>query len=126
VDKKMHCIRQEGPAVFKFAVRKFAEVSARILERNGVGPGELDLFVPHQANLRIIDAARDRLQLPDEKVVKNIAEYGNTTAATIPLALATALDQRRLAPGNLVLLAAVGAGFTVGTVLLRWGGVKWD
>jgi 3-oxoacyl-[acyl-carrier-protein] synthase-3 len=126
VDKKMHCIRQEGPAVFKFAVRKFAEVSASLLERNRVKPEELDLFVPHQANLRIIDAARDRLGLPDEKVVKNIRHYGNTTAATIPLALGTALDQKRLAAGNLVLLAAVGAGFTVGTVLLRWSGVPWD
>ena len=88
--------------------------------------GELDLFVPHQANLRIIDAARDRLGLPDEKVVKNIRHYGNTTAATIPLALGTALDQKRLQAGDLVLLAAVGAGFTVGTVLVRWSGVPWD
>jgi 3-oxoacyl-[acyl-carrier-protein] synthase-3 len=126
VDKKMHCIRQEGPAVFKFAVRKFAEVSASLLERNRVKPEELDLFVPHQANLRIIDAARDRLGLPDLKVVKNIREYGNTTAATIPLALGTALDQKRLRAGDLILLAAVGAGFTVGTVLVRWSGVNWD
>ena len=124
VDGKMHYIRQEGQAVFKYAVRKFAEVSLRLLERNHVKPGELDLFVPHQANLRIIDAARDRLCLPDDKVVKNIHEYGNTTAATIPLALATALDEKRLLPGQLVLLAAVGAGLTVGTVLLRWTGVK--
>ncbi len=126
VDKKMHCIRQEGQAVFKFAVRKFAEVSANLLERNRVKPEDLDLFVPHQANLRIIDAARDRLGLPDEKVVKNIREYGNTTAATIPLALGTALDQKRLRAGNLILLAAVGAGYTVGTVLVRWSGVNWD
>jgi 3-oxoacyl-[acyl-carrier-protein] synthase-3 len=126
VEKKMHCIRQEGPAVFKYAVRKFAEVSAQLLERNHVKPGELDLFVPHQANLRIIEAARERLHLPEEKVVKNIHEYGNTTAATIPLALGTALDQKRLKAGDLTLLAAVGAGFTVGTVLVRWSGVNWD
>jgi 3-oxoacyl-[acyl-carrier-protein] synthase-3 len=126
VDKKMHVIRQEGQAVFKYAVRKFADVSLHLLERNGVKSSELDLFVPHQANLRIIDAARDRLGLPDERVVKNIHEYGNTTAATIPLALATALDEKRLEPGDLVLLAAVGAGFTVGTALVRWSGVNWS
>ena len=124
VDKKMHAIRQEGPAVFKYAVRKFAEVSLALLERNGVNAADLDLFVPHQANLRIIDATRDRLGLPDEKIVKNIDEYGNTTAATIPLALGTALDQKRLHDGDLVLLAAVGAGLTVGTVLVRWSGVS--
>jgi 3-oxoacyl-[acyl-carrier-protein] synthase-3 len=125
VDQKMHFIRQEGQAVFKYAVRKFADVSHQLLERNGVAGSEV-LFVPHQANVRIIDAARERLGLPEERVVKNIHEYGNTTAATIPLALGTALDQKRLKAGDLVLLAAVGAGFTVGTVLLRWSGVKWS
>jgi 3-oxoacyl-[acyl-carrier-protein] synthase III len=106
-------------------VRKFAETSRALLERNGLSPEQLDLFVAHQANLRIIDAARDRLGLPDAKVVKNIHEYGNTTAATIPLALGTALDEGRLRRGDLVLLASVGAGFTVGTVLLRWSGFEW-
>ena len=125
VDQRMHSIRQEGPAVFKYAVRKFAEVSLQLLERNRVKPGDLDLFVPHQANLRIIDAAKERLGLPEEKIVKNIHEYGNTTAATIPLALGTALDEGRLKAGHLVLLAAVGAGLTVGTVLVRWSGVNW-
>ena len=125
VDKKMHYIRQEGQHVFKYAVRKFADSSAAILERNGIPFGDLDLLVPHQANVRIIDAARDRLGLPDEKVVKNIARYGNTTAATIPLALGTALDEGRLRRGQLVLLAAVGAGFTVGTALVRWTGFPW-
>jgi 3-oxoacyl-[acyl-carrier-protein] synthase-3 len=125
VDKRMHAIRQEGQAVFKYAVKKFAEVSLQLLDRNGVKPSEIDLFVPHQANLRIIDAAKERLGLPEEKVVKNIHEYGNTTAATIPLALGTALDQGRLRAGHLVLLAAVGAGLTVGTVLVRWSGVSW-
>jgi len=126
VDKKLHYVKQEGQHVFKYAVRKFAETSLRLLERNGLTPGQLDLFVAHQANVRIIDAAKDRLGLPEEKVVKNIHEYGNTTAATIPLALATALDQKRLKKGDLVLLAAVGAGFTVGSVLLRWSGVDWS
>jgi 3-oxoacyl-[acyl-carrier-protein] synthase-3 len=126
VDQGMHFLRQEGAHVFKYAVRKFAEVSLHLLERNGVKPSELRLFVPHQANVRIIDAARDRLGLPDERVMKNIAKYGNTTAATIPLALSAALDQGRLQKGDLVLAAAVGAGFTVGSLLLRWSGVNWD
>jgi 3-oxoacyl-[acyl-carrier-protein] synthase-3 len=125
VDKKMHYIRQEGQHVFKYAVRKFADSSAALLEKNGVPFADLDLLVPHQANVRIIDAARDRLGLPDEKVVKNIARYGNTTAATIPLALGSALDDGRLRPGHLVLMAAVGAGFTVGTALVRWTGFNW-
>jgi 3-oxoacyl-[acyl-carrier-protein] synthase-3 len=125
VDKKMHFIRQEGQHVFKYAVRKFADSAAAILERNGIAFEALDLFVPHQANVRIIDAAKDRLHLPEHKVVKNIARYGNTTAATIPLALATALDERRLRRGDLVLMAAVGAGFTVGTALVRWTGFGW-
>jgi 3-oxoacyl-[acyl-carrier-protein] synthase-3 len=126
VDKKQHYIRQEGQHVFKYAVRKFADTSVRLLERNHLSAAQVDLFVAHQANLRIIDAARDRLGLPDERVVKNIAEYGNTTAATIPLALGTALDQGRLEPNDLVLMASVGAGFTVGAVLLRWSGVNWS
>ncbi len=125
VDKRMHFIRQEGAHVFKYAVRKFAEVSLHILERNGVKPSEVGLFVPHQANVRIIDAARERLGLPEERVAKNIRQYGNTTAATIPLALGSALDEGRLQKGDLVLLAAVGAGFTVGSLLLRWSGVNW-
>src|SRR5688572_3533511 len=125
VDRREHFIRQEGAHVFKYAVRKFVEASLKVLERNGMTPGQLDLFVAHQANLRIIDATRDRLGLPDSKVVKNIQRTGNTTAATIPLALATALDEKRLKKGDLTLLTSVGAGFTVGTVLLRWSGVNW-
>jgi 3-oxoacyl-[acyl-carrier-protein] synthase-3 len=126
VEKRMHFLRQEGPHVFKYAVRKFAETSHNILERNRIAPEKLDLFVAHQANLRIIDAAKDRLGLPEEKVVKNIHKYGNTTAATIPLALGTALDEGRLKKDHLLLLASVGAGFTVGAVLLRWGHVPWN
>jgi 3-oxoacyl-[acyl-carrier-protein] synthase-3 len=126
VDQRQHYIKQQGQQVFKYAVRKFAEASERILLRNGVTGEDLDLFVAHQANIRIIEAAQQRLGLPEAKVVKNINEYGNTTAATIPLAFKTALDAGRLKPGHLVLVAAVGAGFTVGTVLLRWSGVPWD
>jgi 3-oxoacyl-[acyl-carrier-protein] synthase III len=126
VDAKLHYVRQQGQHVFKYAVRKFADNSAAILQRNGLSGSDVDLFVAHQANIRIIEAAQQRMGLPDSKVIKNIREYGNTTAATIPLALKTALDEGKLAPGHRVLLAAVGAGFTVGTVLLKWSGVNWD
>jgi 3-oxoacyl-[acyl-carrier-protein] synthase III len=126
VDRREHFVRQDGAHVFKYAVRKFVEASQGLLKRNGLSADQLDLFVAHQANLRIIDAARDRLGLPDAKVVKNIQRTGNTTAATIPLALATALDEKKLKKGDLTLLTSVGAGFTVGTVLLRWSGVNWN
>lgn len=126
VAKRMHYVRQEGQHVFKYAVRKFAETTAALLQRNGLTGGQLDLFVPHQANVRIIEAAQHRLGLPESKVVKNIDRYGNTTAATIPLALGTALDEGRLKKGDLVLIAAVGAGFTVGTALMRWADVPWS
>jgi 3-oxoacyl-[acyl-carrier-protein] synthase III len=126
VDGRMHYVRQQGQHVFKYAVRKFAESAERILLRNDFTGTDVDLFVAHQANIRIIEAAQQRMGLPDAKVIKNIREYGNTTAATIPLALATALDERRVRRGDLVLLTAVGAGFSVGSVLLRWSGVPWD
>ena len=120
VDQRLHYVHQDGAAVFKFAVRKTSEISRRILERNQLQPNDIDLFVSHQANRRIIKSAADQLGLPEEKVVINIDRYGNTTGATIPLALADALAAGRLKKGNLVLLASVGAGFTVGAVLLRW------
>jgi 3-oxoacyl-[acyl-carrier-protein] synthase-3 len=126
VDQRLHYIKQQGAHVFKYAVRKFADASEQILLRNDFTGTDVDLFVAHQANIRIIEAAQHRMGLPDSKVIKNIHEYGNTTAATIPLALKTALDQKKLAKGDLVLVAAVGAGFTVGVVLLRWSGVSWD
>jgi 3-oxoacyl-[acyl-carrier-protein] synthase-3 len=125
VDRREHFVRQEGAHVFKYAVRKFAEASLALLERNGLTPADLDMFVAHQANLRIIDAVRERLGLPESKVIKNIQHTGNTTAATIPLALAAALDEKRLEKGDLTLLTSVGAGFTVGTLLMRWSGVSW-
>jgi 3-oxoacyl-[acyl-carrier-protein] synthase-3 len=126
VDQRLHYVKQQGQPVFKYAVRKFAEVSEQILLRNDFTGTDVDLFVAHQANIRIIEAAQHRMGLPEPKVVKNIREYGNTTAATIPLALKTALDERRLERGDLVLIAAVGAGFTVGSALVRWSGVSWD
>ena len=126
VDERLHYVKQQGQHVFKYAVRKFAESAEQILLRNDFTGTDVDLFVAHQANIRIIEAAQHRMGLPDARVVKNIHEYGNTTAATIPLALGTALDEKRLKRGDLVLLTAVGAGFTAGSVLLRWSGVSWD
>jgi 3-oxoacyl-[acyl-carrier-protein] synthase-3 len=120
VDKKMHYVHQDGAAVFKFAVRKMAEVCDEILKRNGLTGSDIDLFIPHQANLRIISATADRLKMRPESVVINIDRYGNTTGATIPLAMETARQEGKLKKGSLVLLAAVGAGFTTGATLLRW------
>jgi 3-oxoacyl-[acyl-carrier-protein] synthase-3 len=120
VDKRMHYVHQDGQTVFKFAVRKTEEISRRVLERNGLKATDIALFVSHQANRRIIMSAADRLGLPEDRVIVNIERFGNTTAATIPLALQDAVEQGRLGKGDLVLLASVGAGFTVGAVLLRW------
>lgn len=120
VDKKMHYVHQDGQAVFKFAVRKQAEICEKLLQRNGLKGSDIQAFIPHQANKRIITATADRLGLRPESVIINIDRYGNTTAATIPLAMQTAMDEGRLKKGNLVLLASVGAGFTVGATLLRW------
>jgi 3-oxoacyl-[acyl-carrier-protein] synthase-3 len=120
VDKRMHYIYQDGPVVYKFAVRKMAEVTAKVLERNGVTGADLGCFIPHQANKRIITATADRLGMDPERVIINIEKYGNTSAATIPLAMETAIEQGKLKKGDLVLLAAAGAGFTVGAALLRW------
>jgi 3-oxoacyl-[acyl-carrier-protein] synthase III len=121
VDNRLHYVKQDGQAVFKFAVRKTEEIARRVLERNGLQATDLDLFVSHQANRRIINAAADRLGLPESKVIINLERFGNTTGATIPLALADAVREKKLQRGDLVLLASVGAGFTVGAVLLRWG-----
>jgi len=121
VEQRMHYVKQDGATVFKFAVRNTEEAARRILDRNGVRPCEIDLFVSHQANRRIIMSATEKLGIPPEKVVINIERFGNTTAGTIPLALNDAVEQKRLKRGDLLLLASVGAGFTVGTVLMRWG-----
>lgn len=121
VDKKWHYVHQDGAAVFKFATRKMAELAERVLQRNDLTGQDVDLFVPHQANLRIIKSAVERLKAPMEKVIVNIDEFGNTTAGTIPLAMKSALEQGRLKKGDLVLIASMGAGFTSGAALLRWG-----
>ena len=120
VDKKMHFVHQDGQAVFKYAVRKMGEACEKVLARNGVSAGDIDCFIPHQANQRIISATAERVGLKPESVIINIDRYGNTTAGTIPLAMQTAIEEGRLKKGDLVLLASVGAGFTVGATLLRW------
>jgi 3-oxoacyl-[acyl-carrier-protein] synthase-3 len=120
VDQKMHYIHQDGKNVFKYAVKKMAEMTERVLERNKLTGKDVDCFIAHQANRRIITATADRLGMPLEKVIINIDRYGNTTAGTIPLAMQTAIEEGGLKKGDLVLIAAVGAGFTSGATLLRW------
>jgi 3-oxoacyl-[acyl-carrier-protein] synthase III len=120
VEKRMHYVHQEGQQVFKYAVRRMCDVACHLLERNGLSSRDLALVVPHQANARIIRAMQERLGLDDSQVMLNIERYGNTTAATIPLGLRDALEEKRLRKGDLVLLVAVGAGYTTGGMLLRW------
>ncbi|MGH9717070.1 MAG: beta-ketoacyl-ACP synthase III [Candidatus Acidiferrales bacterium] len=120
VEKRMHYVHQEGQQVFKYAVRRMSELACQVLQRNGLTGRDLALVVPHQANLRIIRAMQERLGVDDSKVMVNIDRYGNTTAATIPLGLMDAVAQGRLRKGDLVLLIAVGAGYTTGAVLMRW------
>lgn len=120
VEKKMHYVHQQGQQVFKYAVKKMGECSVRILEKNSIPFDQVDVFIAHQANLRIINATAERLKLSDDKVIRNINKYGNTTAATIPLAMQDALDEGKIKKGSTVLLAAVGAGYTVGSLVLRW------
>ena len=120
IDKKMHYIHQSGQQVFKFAVRKMEELSTGMLAKHQLTGDDLGCFIAHQANLRIIDATASKIGIADDKVIRNIHKYGNTTAATIPLAIGDAIDSGRLKKGDLVLFAAVGAGFTSGSVLARW------
>jgi 3-oxoacyl-[acyl-carrier-protein] synthase III len=120
VDKRLHYVHQDGQQVFKYAVRKMYETSRDLLKRNGLTGEDIALMVPHQANIRIIQAVADRLGIAPEKVMINIQKYGNTTAATIPLATRDAIAEGRLKKGDIVLLAAVGAGYTVGASLWRW------
>ena len=120
VAKRMHYVHQEGAQVFKYAVRRMSEHAVNMLERNGLTSKDLALVVPHQANLRIIRGMQERLGLDDSKVMVNIDHFGNTTAGTIPLGLLEAVEQKRLKKGDLVLMIAVGAGYTTGAVLMRW------
>ena len=120
VDQRLHCIRMSGNDVFKHAVRAMGAVAAEALEAAGHGPEDLALLVPHQANIRIIEATAQRLHLPMSKVFVNIERYGNTSGATVPIALDEAVREGRAAAGDLVLLDAFGAGFTWGSALIRW------
>ena len=120
VDQKMHYVHQDGQAVFKYAVKKMAELCEKILERNGLKGSDIKAFIPHQANRRIITATAERVGMDLANVIINIDRYGNTTAGTIPLAMQSAREEGKLKKGDLVLLASVGAGFTVGATLLRW------
>lgn len=120
VDQRLHFVKQEGQAVFKYAVKQMGDVSAALLEEHGLTPADVKAFIPHQANRRIITATGDRLGIDRSRVVVNIERYGNTTAATIPLATQDALNSGLIQKGDIVLFAAVGAGFTVGTNLWRW------
>jgi 3-oxoacyl-[acyl-carrier-protein] synthase-3 len=120
VDKRMHYVHQDGSQVFKYASRKMHEASREVLERNGYTIDDVALMIPHQANLRIITAAGERLGIKPERVLVNIDCYGNTTAGTLPLGARDAITQGRLKKGDLVLFATVGAGYTVGAALWRW------
>ena len=120
VDQKMHYVHQDGKAVFKFATLKMSEVCQRLLERNGLTGEDIDVFIPHQANKRIIQAAMERIQIPEDRVIINIDQFGNTTDGTLPLALNSALERGQLKRGDLVLMASMGAGFTAGAALFRY------
>jgi 3-oxoacyl-[acyl-carrier-protein] synthase-3 len=120
VDQKMHYIHQDGKNVFKYAVKKMSEMTERILAKNKLTGKDVDCFISHQANRRIITATANRLGMPMEKVIINIERFGNTTAGTIPIAMQTAIEEGKLKKGDLLLIAAVGAGFTSGATLVRW------
>lgn len=121
VDKKMHYVQQDGKTVFKFAVKGMADISSDILKKNNFTGDDIKLFIPHQANKRIIDAAAKRCKISDDRVLVNINKYGNTTAATIPIGMDEAVEDGTLVDGDIVLTASFGAGFTWGSMLIRWG-----
>ncbi len=120
VANKMHYIYQDGKVVFKRAIKEMSASSVKVMERNGVTGEDLKLFVPHQANMRIIDAVSKRMNIGLDKVAKKKKKYGNTTAGTIPIAMSEANIDKRMSKGDWVLMSAFGAGFTWGTVLMKW------
>jgi len=120
IDKRMHYAKMNGQEVFKVAVRMFVECTSRILQRNGLTTKDVDLFIPHQANLRIIEAAAKRVDLPMARVYVNVDRYGNTGAASVYVAMEEAISAGRLKRGDTVLLAAFGGGFAWGTALMRY------
>ena len=121
VDQHLHYIRQDGQVVFKYAIKGMADISEEILKKNNIDSNSISLYVPHQANKRIIDGAAQRCGFKDDQVYININKYGNTTAGTIPICLDEAKELGRINNGDLILLAAFGAGFTWGSMLIRWG-----
>jgi 3-oxoacyl-[acyl-carrier-protein] synthase-3 len=123
VKKRMHYVKQDGKRVFKFAVKGMADISAEILHKNGIAGKDIKIFIPHQANKRIIDATAKRCKIPEERVLINIDRYGNTTAATIPIGLDEVNERGDLVENDIILLAAFGAGFTWGSTLIRWGDI---
>ena len=120
IEKKMHYVHQDGRNVFKFAVRGMADISQEILTKHGLSPSDLKLYIPHQANLRIIKAAVEKMGLQESQVAINIDRYANTTAGTIPICLSEAVESKKINAKDMVLLASFGAGFTWGSLLLRW------
>lgn len=120
VQAKEHFVHQDGKAVFKAAVSEMANISFEILEKNHLSPQDIDFFVPHQANIRIIESCQKKLGLKDEQVILNIQDFGNTTAGTIPSCLALGAQSKRFKKGDLILCASFGAGFTWGATLIRW------
>lgn len=120
VKSRQHFIKQDGKKVYKFAVRGMADVSEEILSRNNLSGEDIALFIPHQANKRIIDAAAERCGISSEKVLINIDRYGNTTAGTIPIAMNEAVENNQIKDGDYILLASFGAGFTWGSILIKW------
>jgi 3-oxoacyl-[acyl-carrier-protein] synthase III len=119
VQQRLHYVKQDGQAVFKYAVRKMYEKASELLEKANISAEQVKLLIPHQANRRIICAVAERLRMAD-RVIVNIGEYGNTTAATIPLATRDAIEQGKLVKGDVVMFAAVGAGYTIGANLWKW------
>ena len=120
IKNREHYIRQDGKKVFKFAVKRMAEVSEKILKDNGLTGNDIDLFIPHQANKRIIDATRKRCGISEDKVFININKYGNTTAGTIPICLNEAVEDKKIKTGDYILLSAFGSGYTWGSILIKW------
>ena len=124
VDDRAHYIKQDGKTVFKHAVKGMADVSEKILSRNNLTGDDISLFIPHQANKRIIDATAERCDISNDKVLININKYGNTTAGTIPIAIDEAVDNKMIIENDLLLLTAFGGGFTWGSMLIKWGKVN--
>jgi len=120
IANREHFIRQDGKKVFKFAVKRMTDVSKELLLKNGLSGNDIKLFIPHQANKRIIDATGERCGIPKDRVLINIDRYGNTTAGTIPIALNEAVENKLINNGDYILLSAFGSGFTWGSILIKW------